>query len=1462
MVALPAAAAPRTVSALTAEVPDPVARGVMTGEEYALQQAKLSGQPYELTSARTEATDTWAQPDGSFTVRQYGQAVRVWRDGAWVATDPTLVFAPDGSVVPRASTVAVRFSGGGTGPMLSGAKDGRTLTLSWPKALPKPTLNGNVATYPEVLAGVDLQLKADIEGFSQLLVVKTAEAAKSPELAQLQFATNTVGLDIAKDEETKSLVATDPSGQTVFTSPAPMMWDSSKPANPPTPAAALMAKRALAAGEAASAPADNFEPGAGAKDAPMGTEISGDKLAITPDQKLLTGAGTTYPVYIDPTWGWGDRQKWSWTRVYDRYPSKSYWNANDVVRVGHESDTNGTSRSFFRVDTSYVRGAQIQSATFRLRNVWSWSCQDAPAALYRTEDISPATTWNNQPKQISGALSTSKESKGWSSSQCPAGNLEFDATSALRSSVAANEVSLTLGLYAPNESDVYQWKKFDQKTAVLEVKYNNPPSKPDSLVTSPATSCKAGGTIGNTPISVAAHVYDKDIGNLKAHFQVFKTGTTSAVVDTEIPALNNRYASIVLPGDAVPSGDYTWKVQTRDQDNATSPWSDTCTFTVDRERPSQPPTITSTVFPSGDKGWPDEPNGNVNDDGHFTFGPNGVKDVVAYHWWTDTDPQVNVSQVDTAWTTGASPPNAGPHLVYAFSVDKAGNRSDTASYLYYADRNQARDQPGDLNGDTFKDIWSVDANGTLLTYAGHGNKEFSVATNGGGAFPGQQVTASGDWNEDDKNDLIALERNSESGKNTLRMYPNNGRGVINPQSEDVRTLKVACPKPGVIPPKCRQTPGWTGDDHWSDADQVLSGDFNKDSMPDLLVKQGKQLWVYYGNRTQNLDTVRAHPIPVGGSDWDQFTLVAPGDLNKDGRPDLLMRKNSTGELYRAYGEADPLDPNTVVNYATWGTEGHRTKLDSPLLSQGDYPTLGSSGDFDGDGTADLWGRKTDNTVTGWPGKTVGSDLTGFGQPFTIDGSVGGRRITPGTRLTSGQSITSTSAKLTMQADGNLTITSNANKVLWSTNTSGNPGASALIQSDGNITVNKPGDDSTSLWSTNKVTEGKPEHLSDGFAMLQDRGNLVVYNAKNQSLWSSGTTIRHDYNGDGRSDVADWYNYADGHDALHTLLTNSDGTFKAPFEGAVFPNGYFDATKARFATGDYNGDGRGDVAFLYDYGGGKVKLFTALSKPDGTYQTPLIESWSSPSGWWASDLKLESGDFNGDGRDDIAAWYSYADGSDRLFTFTADIRGGFNPPFDSYYLKAGNWDVTKSKFVTGDFNGDGRDDIAALYCYPDGSVKMHTFAATPTGAFEPSIQSWGDTATGWGDWNRTSIQAGDFNGDGIDDVVAWYDYADGHDGLHTMIASGSHTGEFAKPIPALTMPAGWWDVNQSKLIAGDFDGDGRDDLASLYSYGNGSVRMFTFTAKTDNSGTFNAGVSSWSTPSGWNINEANVIRPYN
>ncbi|MEU3277784.1 hypothetical protein ABZ698_11680, partial [Streptomyces antibioticus] len=288
----------------TAAVPaaasaDPVADGSKSEEEYALEQAAATGKPYELVSARTESTDTWALPDGTWSVKRYGTPVRLLRAGAWVPTDPSLIRTGDGSVVPKASIVDVTFSGGGTGPLLTGVKDGRTLSLTWTKALPEPTLAENVATYSEVLPGVDLQLKAEVEGFSQLFVVKTAEAAGNPELASLKYKLETVGLDVSTDVDTGSVSAVNPAGQTVFSSPSPLMWDSSSISSGTSPAGGSPARTTAftAAGAVeGDGPADDaFDPPPGTQDAQMPTTVSGDILEIKPDQSLLTGDDTAYP---------------------------------------------------------------------------------------------------------------------------------------------------------------------------------------------------------------------------------------------------------------------------------------------------------------------------------------------------------------------------------------------------------------------------------------------------------------------------------------------------------------------------------------------------------------------------------------------------------------------------------------------------------------------------------------------------------------------------------------------------------------------------------------------------------------------------------------------------------------------------------------------------------------------------------------------------------------------------------------------------------------------------------------------------------------------------------------------------------------------------------------------------------------------------------------------------------------
>ncbi|MEV0924518.1 FG-GAP-like repeat-containing protein [Streptomyces spongiicola] len=454
----------------------------------------------------------------------------------------------------------------------------------------------------------------------------------------------------------------------------------------------------------------------------------------------------------------------------------------------------------------------------------------------------------------------------------------------------------------------------------------------------------------------------------------------------------------------------------------------------------------------------------------------------------------------------------------------------------------------------------------------------------------------------------------------------------------------------------------------------------------------------------------------------------------------------------------------------------------------------------------------------------------------------GSRLGTGQQLLPGDMLASATNRLTMQTDGDLVIASSAGKALWSTGTGGNPGATARFTGTGALQV--VASDGTVLWQTGTTAPG-------GYVRLQDRGNLVVYDAQDRSQWSSGTAVRHDYNGDGRSDLASWYEYPDQHDAVHTFLADQDGTLKAPFTAWSRTVPGWDPSLMKITTGDYNGDGRGDLAVAYQYTAG-VKLWTWTATSDGRFNAPF-SSWEGD--WQLDRMTLHSGDFDGDGRDDIAAWYRYTEGN-KLWTFPADAQGGFTAPSVSW--STSSWDVTNCKFAVGDFDADGRDDLAVLYRYSDGSVKIWSFPASAAGGFGNPVESW--TSTSWGDWARTDFHAGDFDGDGRDDVATWYDYADGSDAIHVFAGASTEHGTFQAPRTAWNAVAGRFTRSSMKLLAGDFDGDGRDDLATVYGYADSTVKMFTWTVKPD--GTFNEPAAGWHSPAGGWFTRTQVFGRYN
>ncbi|MCD4853047.1 FG-GAP-like repeat-containing protein [Arthrobacter sp. AK01] len=173
--------------------------------------------------------------------------------------------------------------------------------------------------------------------------------------------------------------------------------------------------------------------------------------------------------------------------------------------------------------------------------------------------------------------------------------------------------------------------------------------------------------------------------------------------------------------------------------------------------------------------------------------------------------------------------------------------------------------PGDFNGDKKPDILARDGAGHLWMYPGNGAGNWLPRVHvGSGWGIISAIVTPGDFNGDGTADILARDTSG-----TLWLYPGNGRGDWLP-----RTNLGA---------------GWN-----SLTAIVGSGDFNSDGTPDVLARDGSGvLWLYGGNGSGGWRWDRQQV----GEGWNSMTaILAPGDFNGDGRPDIVAR-DSTGALF-------------------------------------------------------------------------------------------------------------------------------------------------------------------------------------------------------------------------------------------------------------------------------------------------------------------------------------------------------------------------------------------------------------------------------------------------------------------------------------------------------------------------------------------------------------------------------------
>jgi len=371
---------------------------------------------------------------------------------------------------------------------------------------------------------------------------------------------------------------------------------------------------------------------------------------------------------------------------------------------------------------------------------------------------------------------------------------------------------------------------------------------------------------------------------------------------------------------------------------------------------------------------------------------------------------------------------------------------------------------------------------------------------------------------------------------------------------------------------------------------------------------------------------------------------------------------------------------------------------------------------------------------------------------------------------------------------------------------------------------------------------------------------------------AGAPVKGDFNGDGFADLAIGVPFEDiggevNAGVVHVIYGTAGGPASGGdqlwHEGQPGVKGTLarrDRFGAALVVGDFNGDGFDDLAVgvpgaHVSEGSrtGGVHVFygglDGLTADEETYL--LISGGAEEAGNGQGGAALAAGDFDGDGFDDLAIGMPGADvdgkeAAGRIHVFYGSGAGLGLIGLSGQVLSQASTGVASAPrpnenfgaaLAAGDFDGDGFDDLAigvpgerVAGALRAGAV--HVLYGRGRGLDTRGDQFWHQNNVGVGDGAGlndefgTALVAGDFNGDGNDDLAIGAPLEDMGGGPGTEVDAGSVTVLYGSPAKLVSVDSQQWsqdtggisnspdggDQFGAALAAGDFDGDGFDDLA--------------------------------------------------